>query len=575
MRDPDRCAWHRAQASAGTDENVAAELERSADRAQARGGLAAAAAFLERAMELTPETVPRARRALAAAQTKLQAGSAEAAERLLAVAEAGPLRKEDRAHAGLLRGQVAFVSSHGRDAPPLLITAARQLEAVQPSLARDTYLDALAAALYVGRLYGGVTIHDVAAAARAAALPTDSPQDLLLNALAMTITDGYAEGATRLKRAVRAFALADLPVSESLRWLWLATHAAHDVWDEETWQMLCDRHIRLARQVGALAILPLALSARVGLHLFAGELKVASSLVDEIAAVTAATGNDLPPYGALALAAYRGHETEAEALFDAAIANARSRGEGMGLTLIQHAQAVLYSGLSQYEKTLVAAQRAAEHPAELAFSAWSLLPLVEAAVRTGRREQAEEAANRLIAITHACGTEWALGVEACGRALVSDGADADRLYRDALRHLSRTRVPLEIARVRLLYGEWLRRHQRRLDAQEQLQAAYEAFTQMGAEGFAARSRRELNESGGRLQDRTIQSVNDLTAQEAQIARLAVVGRTNSEIAAELFLSPRTVEWHLGKVFTKLGITSRRQLRTALPATDLVGLGLAS
>jgi DNA-binding CsgD family transcriptional regulator len=568
-RDPDRRAWHCAQATAGPDDDVAADLEVCADRAQARGGLAAAAAFLEKAMELTPDPARRARRALAAAQVKARAGLGEAAASLLAAAEAGPINALERAHADLLRGQLAFVSSHGLDAPALLVDAARQFRIIDPALARDTFLDALAAALFVGR-FGDEAAVAVAGAVRTATVASDTPTGLLLGALTDTVLDGYATGAPALQRAVAAFRTGSVSVPEAIRWLWLAAHAAHDLWDDECWQALSETHIGLARQIGALHILPLALSSRAGLHLFAGEFGPASSLVEEVASVTAATGNQLPPYGALALAAYRGDEVEATTLIEAALSDVAIRGEGMGLTLIQHAQAVLYNGLGQFEKAFAAAQQGAAHPSELAFSNWCLVQLVEAAERSGRHSEAIEAVERLSTITRACGTDWALGVEARSRALVVEGEAADSLYREALERIARTRLPLELARARLLYGEWLRRGDRQREAREQLRAAHDALVTMGAVAYASRARKELAATGERVRTSKPERAEVLTAQEAQIARLAVSGRTNPEIGAELFLSPRTVEWHLRKVFAKLDVSSRRQLRNTWVATDLAG-----
>jgi DNA-binding CsgD family transcriptional regulator len=561
--DPDRRAWHHARATPGTDEGVAAELERSADRAQGRGGLAAAAAFLERAVELTPEPASRAVRALAAAQAKLLAGATDGAAALLAVAQAGPLDQIQHASTELLRGQLAFVAGHAQDAPLLLLAAARRFERLDPALARDTYLGAFTAALYAGRLAGDVGVPEVATAARGSALSPARPPDLLLDGLATVIADGYQLGAPRLQRAVAAFRTEDVPPQEAVRLLWLAVHAAHDLWDDESMEVLCERQIRLARRAGVLAVLPLALSARIGLHLFAGELTTAASLVEEVAAVNETMGRRLPAYVAVALAAWRGREAEAAPLIDSALADAAGRGDGVGLTIVLHAQAVLYNGLGRYQDALAAAEQGAAYPPELAYSTLSLVQLVEAAVRCGQRERATTAFERLTRTTRPCGTDWALGIEARSYALLAGGDEADRLYREAIDRLGRTRLRLELARVRLLYGEWLRRERRRVDAREQLRAAHEAFTAMGTEAFAERARRELMATGEVVRARSVEPADELTAQEAQIARLAVTGRTNPEIGAELFLSPRTVEWHLRKVFGKLGIASRRQLGGAL------------
>jgi DNA-binding CsgD family transcriptional regulator len=569
--DPDRRAWHHAQAATGPDAQVAAELERSADRAQARGGLAAASAFLERAAALTLDSGLRTARLLTAAEAKHQAGAPNAALALVNTVEAGPLDDLQRARVDLLRAQIAFVSSNGREAPPLLLAAARQLEPLAPEVARDTYLDALSAAIFVGRMAGNVGLTEVAEAARAA--PSSCARrrapDLLLDGLALLVTDGYAAGTPLVKGAVSAFRAEGIPAAEALRWLWLATHASHDVWDDESWEWLCTRHVRLARQAGALTVLPIALSARVGMHLYAGELAEAASLVEEAEAVTEATGTRLPRYGALALAAWRGREAEVAALFDASLEEATARGEGMGWTLVHNAAAVLYNGLGRYEDALDAAARAAEHPEELGFATLVMPELVEAAVRCGERERAAAALQRLTNGAQAAGTDWGLGLEARCRALLSEDDGAEALHRHAVDRLRRTRMRMELARAQLLYGEWLRRTGRRADARQELRTAYETLSAMGADAFAGRARRELLATGETVRKRTVETLDELTPQEAQIARLARDGHSNPEIGTELFISPRTVEYHLHKVFAKLGISSRRQLRAATRDPGLV------
>ena len=386
----------------------------------------------------------------------------------------------------------------------------------------------------------------------------------------MAITNGYAAGAPLLKRAVRAFRCEDLPTHDAIRWLWPATHAAHDLWDDESWELLSARHVKIARDVGALTVLPLALSARLGLHLYAGELVIAASLVEEIAAVTEATRNRIPPYGALVLAAWQGREAEARELIRTVSADLGPRGEGMGLTLVEHATAVLYNGLGRYQEACEAARRGAAHSQELAFSTWSLVQLVEAAVRSDQAELAHDALRRLVQTTEPSGTDWALGIQARSRALVSSSDAADGFYRDAIDHLGRTRLRGELARAHLLYGEWLRRARRRLDAREHLRVAVEMFTAMGMEAFAGRAARELSATGERARKRIVETREDLTPQGAHIARLASEGRSNPEIGAQLFISPRTVEYHLHKVFPKLGISSRRDLRGALQAAGRAG-----
>jgi len=561
--DPDRRAWHRALATIGPDEAVAAELEQSADRALARGGLAAAAAFLRRAAELTPEPFLRAERALRAAEVDQQAGAAEASERSLVAIETGPLTELQRARAKLVRGRLAFGSEHGRDAPPLLLDAARQLETHDTALARDTYLEALVAALFIGRFSGAVDIRDVAKAARSAPPSRGRASDLLLDGFATLIADGYEIGAPILNHAVAAFRDEGLPLPDAVRWLWHATHAAHDVWDDEAWDELCARHVRVARQLGAFAVLPLAASARVGFHLFAGELTAAASLVDELASLAEAVQVPFPPYASLALSAWRGHEGDASELIRAVTAEAGPRGQGMGLTLVEHATAVLYNGLGRYQDACEAARRGAANPDELAFSMWSLAELIEAAMRTNQRVLADDALRRLIATTQPSGTNWALGVEARSHALVSDSAAAEDFYREAIDRLACTRMRSELARAHLLYGEWLRREGRRIDARRELGQSHEMLLDMGLEAFAERARRELVATGEKVRKRRDETRTDLTPQETQIARLARDGLSNTEIGARMFLSPRTVEWHMRKVFAKLGISSRKQLRYAL------------
>jgi DNA-binding CsgD family transcriptional regulator len=560
--DPDRLAWHRAHAAAGPDEEVAAQLERSAGRAQTRGGVAAAAAFLERAVVLTPEPARRASRALAAGQAKHEAGAPDAALALLGIAEAGPLDELQRARVELLRAQIAFASSHGRDAPPLLLAAAKKLEPLDVGLARDTYLDALTAALFVGRLSSD--LEDVARAARMAPAPPGSPRapDLLLDGLAQLVTEGYAAGAPILKRALSLFRNEDISTEEGLRWLWLAGRVAMALWEDETWQLLASRHVRLARDAGALTVLPLALRSRILVHVYAGELDEGAALLEEAQAVTDATGSQLGLYGDISNAAWRGREAEASELIKATMEAVESRGEGMGVTS-QFTGALLYNGLARYSDALAAAKLACEYD-DLGVFGWALTELVEAAVRSGEPVLAADAVERLSETTRASATDWGLGIEARCRALLSEGESAERLYLEAIERLSHTRIRPASARSHLLYGEWLRRENRRSDARNELRTAYEEFTAMGIDGFAERARRELSATGGTVRKRTPETRDELTAQEAQIARLAGHGRTNPEIGAELFISPRTVEWHLRKVFSKLDIGSRQELHRVLP-----------
>jgi DNA-binding CsgD family transcriptional regulator len=568
--DPDRSAWHRAQAAPGPDEDVAAELEQSAGLARARAGLAAAAAFLERAAALTPDPAQRAERALAAAQAKIQAGALDAVPKLLGVAKAGPPDELRDARIDLLDARLAFVSDRGRDAPPLLLKAARRLERIDIDLARATYLDAMNAARFAGRLaapgaQGGGALA-VARAARAAprpSYPLRAP-GLLLDGLAAGFTEGYSAGLPILRRALSAFGR-DMSAEDELRWLWPACIAAVQLWDDGRWDAASRRYVRLARETGALSELPLALSARAFPELFAGELTAAAALISEARAATEATPGNFAPYGALGLAAWSGRKDQAGVLIEATIGEVTLRGEGIGITVTEWASAVLYNALGRYDEALTAAEEGSRYPDELGSATWSLVELIEAAARTGQTERATGALRRLTESTSAAGTDWALGIEMRSRALLSGGEFADRLYREAILRLGRTRVRAELARAHLLYGEWLRRQNRRVDARQQLRCSYEMLTAMGIEGFAERARRELLATGETVRKRTGETASELTAQEAEIARLAAEGHTNPEIGEKFFLSPRTVEWHLRKVFTKLAIRSRKELREALPS----------
>jgi DNA-binding CsgD family transcriptional regulator len=559
--EPDRRAWHTAQATAGPDEDAAAQLERSAGRARARGGLAAAAAFLERATELTPQPQRRGERALAAARTMHEAASPAAASRLLSIAEAGPLDEPQRAQVDLLRAQIEFAVNRGSEAPGMLLKAANRLEAVDVRVARDTYLEAMSAAMFLGPLATGGGLREVAEAARAAPPLSLRAADLLLEGLAIRFTAGYAAGAPAIRRALRAFRGPDLSAEDGLRWLWLASTTAVDLWDEVTWEVLAHRHVQLAREAGALTMLPLALTSRIAVHTFTGELSAAASLHAELAAVTEATRTRLPPYGGLLLAAWRGDKTEAAALIEATCKDVVLRGEGIGLTVAGWARALLCNSLGLYDDALAAAEQASdEHPEQLGASIWALVELVEAAARNGRPERAADAFGRLAVMTQVAGTDWASGVESRARALVSDDSTAEHHYRDAIDRLRRTRFRPDRARAHLLYGEWLRRQRRKSDARHQLRTAHELFGAMGLEAFAQRAARELQATGEHVRKRSVEIPTELTAQEAQIVQLVREGHSNPEIGALLFISPRTVEWHLRNAFGKLNITSRRQLR---------------
>jgi len=559
--DPDRRAWHRAQAVSAPDEEVAAELERSAARAQARGGFAAAAAFLDRSVALTPEPSRRAQRALAAAQTKFQAGALDDALALLNTAELGAAVDE---HLGpqvhLLRAQITFAAKRGSDATPLLLAAARELAAAQPSLTRATYLEALSAATFAGRLArdGGVVRVSEAALAGPPLPEAPGPSDLLLQGLAVQFTEGYPTGAPLLKQALSAFRREAVLPPDEARWLWFASWVALFMWDDATWAVLSTRQLELVRQTGALSALPFVLTNASSVYAFLGELGTAASLEEELRAAIEATGIAGMPYGRLSLAALRGRESEFSELIRTAVSEAETRGEGLALTVTEFLSGVLYNGLGRYDDAL-----AAVLPAERFYregpAIWTLTELIEAAVRSGQVGRARDAFERVRETTSAAGTDWALGIEARSRALLTDGAAAEDLYREAIDRLRRTSIRVQLARTHLLYGEWLRRERRRLDAREQLRTAHELFREFGVEAFAERARIELQATGERARKRTVDTLDRLTPQEAQIARLAAQGETNREIAARLFISASTVEYHLRKAFRKLDVKSRTQL----------------
>jgi DNA-binding CsgD family transcriptional regulator len=568
--DPDRRAWHRAHAAVGTDESVAAELERSADRARSHGGLAAAAAFLETATALTPDPARRAQRAVDAAKVKVTAGAFEDALSLLAVASTGPLEEIGLARIDLLRAQIMYNAKHGNEALPLFLEAAHRLEPLDRRLARDTYLDALSAALFAGRLAAGPGMREVAEAVRAAAPPDPlTKADLLLDGLAVLYTDGYAAAAPLLRRAVSVFGSEDLTMNETLRGQGLAAVAAVDLWDDVHWDLLSGGHLTAVRAAGALSATPLALNSRIIFDLFSGDVAEAASLVGEIRWVADVTSgeNTLTPHGQACLAALLGHQQEAEALIQDGLDDSIALGQGIGVTMMYWARALLCNGLARYGDALHAAQQATAEPLELGATKLALPEVVEAGVHSGQTGTAAAALEQLAGMTRASGTEYALAVEAGARALLSRGDTAEDLYREAIERLGRTRIRVGFGRAQLRYGEWLRREGRRVDARAQLRSAHDALAALGAGAFAERARRELLATGETVRKRTVETYGELTAQEAHIAKLAGEGLTNPEIAGALYISPRTVEWHLRKIFAKVGVSTRRQLRGALLDSD--------
>ncbi len=566
--DPDRRAWHWAQAAAGPDEEVAAELEQSAGRAQARGGLAAAAAFLERAVRLTTDPARLVERTLAAAQANVRAGAFDQALGLLVMTEAWPLDELASARVDLLRGLIAFASGLSSDAPSLLLKAGRRLELLNLGLARETYLDAWGAALAIGHVAAG-DMAEISRAARALPRSLDpGPVELLLDGLALLITDGLAAAAPALRQAVSAFAGDGISVGDGLRWGWLASVPPLLLWDDDGWRAVVAGQVRLARNAGALETLPLHLATAGIITAWSGAFGAAAALIAESEAVCEATGARIPSYAALLLAGLRGSQAEAVPLLDATINAAEAAGQGLTATAARWTAAVLYNGLGRYDEAREAARQAAGDPSGLYVSTWALPELIEAAARTGNMPMADDALARLAETTQAGGTDFGLGVEARSRALVTGGEAAEGVYREAISRLGRTQLRPELARAHLLYGEWLRRVNRRANAREQLRTAHDMFDEIGMEGFAERARRELLATGETARKRAARAAVDasreLTAQEAQVARLARDGLSNPEIGARLFISSHTVQYHLSKVFAKLDVSSRGQLHRVLP-----------
>lgn len=561
--DPDRWAWHLAAARTGVDDEVADALVRSADRAQARGGIAAAAAFLKRAAALTRDPGLRTERTLAAVQASFQGGAFDDALDLLDTVERGEVHARQRATADLLRARIAFATGFGSDAPPRLAEAARQMEAFDADEARQTYLIAWVAMVFAGKHGRRGDLGRISRTILALPPRSGSPGalDLLVQGLAQLMVDGHETAARTLQRAAKA--LTGLAVEDVLRWGWAATAATNSTWDPEGTLAIAQSQSAIFRKVGALGQLPLSLAALGTAAVWAGDFSGAASIQAEATSVANATGTHFPPTIALRLVAAKGHEREATALIAETQAAASRDGQGLAAANADWAAAVLYNGLGRYGDAVTAASRATSATFEPFVSMWALPELIEAAVRAGHAEQAREALDRLASTTRPCATHSALGIEARSRALLNSGDDADELYRNAISHLRRTPLRPELARTRLLYGEWLRREGRRVDARDQLRDAFEQFSAIGMAAFADRAQRELLTTGERLRRRESGDQVPLTPQEEQIARLASAGHSNQDIAAHLFLSPRTVEWHLHKVFAKLGLASRRELRRAL------------
>jgi DNA-binding CsgD family transcriptional regulator len=563
--DPDRRAWHLAVAASGPDEAVASELEQSADRAKARGGIAAAAAFLQRSAVLTADPARRVDRALAAALANLHAGAFDVAYGLLAAAEAGAPDEFQGARIDLLRGLIAAASGTSTDVAALLLKAGQRLEPLDLNLARETYLDAWGAAFFAGRYAEDGDLRQVCQAAQAAPEQPGAPgpSDVLLNGLAVLVVQGCAAAATTLRAAIAGFLGDGISVEKGLQWSALAGVAGMTLWDYESFDAVISRQLELSRNAGALAALAFALNGRGIVESLAGNFAGAALAIAEATVVTQATGTRIAPYGAMLLEAYRGREADATQVIETTKNSAIARGEGFGVEFACWATAVLNNGLGRYEVALHGAQQALGD-APGVYPVWVLPELIEAAVRSGQSQIAADAIVRLAESAQAGGTEWAQGILARSQALLAEGDAAEALFRTAIACLGGTRLRPDLARAHLLFGEWLRRENRRVDARDELRVAHDMFLEVGMDGFASRARHELLATGEKVRKRQPDTVSDLTPQESHIARLAADGWTNPEIGAQLFISARTVEWHLRKVFTKVGVTSRRGLRDTLP-----------
>jgi DNA-binding CsgD family transcriptional regulator len=565
-RDPDRRAWHRANATQGPDEEVAGELEKSAERARTRGGVAAAAAFLERAAELSPEPELRAARLIAAAEAKLDAGAADAALGLIESARDEAWTPHQEALIGRLRARVGYVLRRDRSAPRALLAAAQALEPHDQALARDTYMLALSAAVYAGRLGEPGAVGEVAAAILAATADDESERasDLILRGQALLSAEGLEAGLPTVRRAVRAF-LEQPADSRELHWMWFGGRAAQDVWDAEGLRTLAERQVQLARAGGVLTVLPMALNLLMVVRTFNGDLDAAEAICDDIDVIVSITGHPLPQLARTFVAAYRGHVEEVELRAEQLRADGQARGEGYALTVANMAEALVYNGAGRYREALESGRKELPYSHELGHAMRTLLEVVEAATRVSEYAIAQEAVERLAEVTRPAGdSSWAQSLMALAEAQLREGDEGEDLYRAAIEGFDGLRVPMLKARSQLLYGEMLRRVNRRIDARHQLRAAYDGLTACGMAGFAERARRELNATGETLRARRSDRPEELTDQELNVAQLARDGLTNREIGARLFISAHTAEWHLRKVFVKLGIKSRNELRTALP-----------
>jgi DNA-binding CsgD family transcriptional regulator len=563
--DMDRRAWHRAQATVGLDDLVADQLESSAQRARTRGGSAAEAEFLLDSTRLTAEPGRRAHRALDAAVAKQEAGQFEDATNLLGVAKSGSLSPLDRSRALLLGAELNYATERSREAAALLFEAAKWLERLDPDRARDTYLEAFSASLFEGLPGDSDAVYQIASALLRARSPgppdrADSGSDRLLYGMATLVDRGYEAAVPILQSALNAFIREPLNDPSALRWLGLASRIARGLCDERSWSHLTQRHLALARKQGAVASLPLALMERFGFELLTGHPTKAEALAVESDAVLHAMGAHVASPSRVWLEIWHGRADSVQELIAAQDIELVQKRHGPWHVSMDWGIANMLNGLGRYAEALAAAERVSADVDDFGLSTVSVSELIEAAVRSGNAERAYAPLDRLALFAQSSGTGWAIGVELHCRALMSDRTSAEPYYREAIECLDGTSIRIAAARSHLLFGEWLRRESRIIEAREHLHIAEDCFTEIGMEGFARRARRELSASGQPPDKRSEPTLGELTPQEEQIARLAIEGHTNAEIGALLYLSARTVEWHMRKMFMKLGVSSRRQLR---------------
>jgi DNA-binding CsgD family transcriptional regulator len=565
-RDEDRRAWHRAQATVGVDDRVADQLESAALRARIRGGSSAEAEFLLDSTRLTAEPERRAHRALDAAVAKQEAGQFADATNLLGVAKSGRLNPLDRSRALLLGAELDSATECSREATAPLFQAAKSLETLDPDRARDTYLEAFSASLFEGPPGDSGAVHQIASALLHGRSPSPPDRaatgsDLLLYGMAMLVDRGYEAAVPILQGALNTFIREPVSDPSSLRWLWLASRIARGLCDERSWDHLTQRHLALARELGAVSSLPLALTERFGFELLTGHPTKARALAAESDAVLHAMGAHVTSPSKVWLEIWRGRADSVEDLIAAQDIELVQKRHCLWHVSMEWGIADILNGLGRYVEALAAAERASADVDDFGLSTvWVSHELIEAAVRSGNAEQAYAPLDRLALFARSSGTSWAIGVELRCRALMSDRSSAEPYYREAIECLDRSSIRVAAARSHLLFGEWLRRESRIAEAREHLHIAEECFTEIGMEAFARRARLELSASGQRPHKRSEPTLGELTPQEEQIARLAIEGHTNTEIGALLYLSARTVEWHMRKVFMKLGVSSRRQLR---------------